>query len=228
MKVAQSRPNIESKEFSRPEYWSGKPIPSLGDIPNPGMKPRSPSLQADSLIAEPQGRPTVVWKQNTIILRNAYKIYSISDDQQELERQIENARGRCRGLSSTVRYMGIRFLGIWHDLEIQSYYINFHARDTVHVILVVSSHADETICVRDQRERSEIFQFCFFSLLSLVEQEWRRKQNRLYLSWEQDSILGRTVDFELYAQYLWKWHTNWETRPPKEEPQGSPSPKKIP
>ena len=40
-------------------------------------------------------------------------------------------------------------------------------------------------------------------------------------SWKQDSILGRTVDFELYAQYLWKWHTNWKTRPPKEEPQGS-------
>ena len=150
MKVAQSRPTIESKEFSRPEYWSGKPIPSLGDIPNPGMKPRSPSLQAYSLIAEPQGKPTVVWKQNTIILRNAYKICSISDDQQELEREIENARGRCRGLSPAVRYMGIRFLGIRHDLEIQSYYI-IHARDTVHVVLVVLSHADETICVGDQR-----------------------------------------------------------------------------
>ena len=53
MKVAQSCPNIESKEFSRPEYWSGKPIPSLGDIPNPGIKPRSPSLQGDSLPSEP-------------------------------------------------------------------------------------------------------------------------------------------------------------------------------
>ena len=32
-------------------------------------------------------------------------------------------------------------------------------------------------------------------------------------SWKQDSILGRTVDFELYAQYQWKRHTNWKTRP---------------
>ena len=32
-------------------------------------------------------------------------------------------------------------------------------------------------------------------------------------SWKQDSILGPTVDFELYAQYLWKQHTNWKTRP---------------
>lgn len=73
-----------------------------------------------------------------------------------------------RGLSPAVRYMGIRFLGIRYDLEIQSY-INFHVRDTVHVILMVSSHADETICGGGWRQRSEIFQFCFFSLLSLVE-----------------------------------------------------------
>ena len=43
---------------------------------------------------------------------------------------------------------------------------------------------------------------------------WRRKQTEQTPSWKQDSILGQTVDFELYAQYLWKWHTNWKTRPP--------------
>ena len=43
-------------EFSRPEYWSGKPFPSPGDLSNPGMEPRSPALQADSLPAEPQGK----------------------------------------------------------------------------------------------------------------------------------------------------------------------------
>ena len=41
-------------EFSRPEYWSGEPFPSPGDLPNPGIEPRSPTLQADSLPAEPQ------------------------------------------------------------------------------------------------------------------------------------------------------------------------------
>ena len=35
--------------FSRQEYWSGLPFPSPGDLPNPGIKPRSPRLQADSL-----------------------------------------------------------------------------------------------------------------------------------------------------------------------------------
>ena len=44
---------IQSMAFSRPEYWSGYPFPSPGDLPNPGIEPRSPALQADSLPAEP-------------------------------------------------------------------------------------------------------------------------------------------------------------------------------
>ena len=44
-------------EFSRPAYWSGKPFPSPGDLPNSGIEPRSPALQADPLPAEPQGKP---------------------------------------------------------------------------------------------------------------------------------------------------------------------------
>ena len=42
--------------FSRPEYWSGLPFPSPGDLPNPGTEPRSPALQADSLPCEPPGK----------------------------------------------------------------------------------------------------------------------------------------------------------------------------
>ena len=38
--------------FSRQEYWSGLPFPSPGDLPNPGIKPRSAALQADSFPAE--------------------------------------------------------------------------------------------------------------------------------------------------------------------------------
>ena len=44
--------------FSRQEYWSGLPFPSLEDLPYPGMKPMSPTLQADSLPSEPPGKPT--------------------------------------------------------------------------------------------------------------------------------------------------------------------------
>ena len=46
-----------STGFSRPEYWSGWPFPSPGDLPNPGIGPRSPTLQADSSPAEPPGKP---------------------------------------------------------------------------------------------------------------------------------------------------------------------------
>ena len=42
--------------FSRPEYWSGLPCPPPGDLPDPGIKPRSPTLQADSLPAESPGK----------------------------------------------------------------------------------------------------------------------------------------------------------------------------
>ena len=42
-------------EFSRQEYWSGLPFPSPGDLPNPGIKARSPAWWADALLSEPPG-----------------------------------------------------------------------------------------------------------------------------------------------------------------------------
>ena len=41
-----------SMGFSRQEYWSGLPFPSPGDLPDPGVEPESPALQADSLPTE--------------------------------------------------------------------------------------------------------------------------------------------------------------------------------
>ena len=43
--------------FSRQEYWSGLPFPSPGDLPNPGIEPRSPALQADALPSELPRKP---------------------------------------------------------------------------------------------------------------------------------------------------------------------------
>ena len=45
-------------EFSRPENWSGWPFLSSGDLLHPGIEPRSPSLQLDSFLAEPPGKPS--------------------------------------------------------------------------------------------------------------------------------------------------------------------------
>ena len=66
--VAQSCPTLcdpiahqapLSMRFSRQGYWSGLPFPSPGDLPNPGIEPRSPALQADSLPTELQGKPSL-------------------------------------------------------------------------------------------------------------------------------------------------------------------------
>jgi len=43
--------------FSRQVYCSGLPFPPLGDLPDPGIEPRSPAWQVDSLPSEPQGKP---------------------------------------------------------------------------------------------------------------------------------------------------------------------------
>ena len=60
-----------SMGFSRQEYWSGLPFPSPEDLPNPGIKPRSPALQADALSSEAPGKPTwIAWsppKQWTLV-----------------------------------------------------------------------------------------------------------------------------------------------------------------
>ena len=44
--------------FSRQEYWGGLLFPSPGDLPNPGIEPGSPALQADALPSEPSGKWT--------------------------------------------------------------------------------------------------------------------------------------------------------------------------
>ena len=71
-KVAQSCPTLQpqgntvadqasqSTGFSRQEYWSGLPFPSPGDLPDPGIKPGSPALQADTLPTEPPGKPKAI------------------------------------------------------------------------------------------------------------------------------------------------------------------------
>ena len=54
-----------SMGFSRQEYWSGLPFSSPGDLPDPGIEPRSPELQVDSLLSEPSRKP-IKWLHFTI------------------------------------------------------------------------------------------------------------------------------------------------------------------
>ena len=54
-----------SMGFSRQEYWSGVPFPSPGDLPNSGIQPWSPTLQADALTSELPGKPWFCFGGNT-------------------------------------------------------------------------------------------------------------------------------------------------------------------
>ena len=69
--------------FSRQEYWSRFPCPPPGDLPNPGIKPRSPVLRVDSLPAEPPGKPWWLngmglkpWQAPKFLLLSKMIIYS--------------------------------------------------------------------------------------------------------------------------------------------------------
>ena len=62
-----------SMGFSRKENWNGLPYPPPGDLPNPGIEPRSPTLQADSLPAQPPGKPFVFWFISTKLSRRLTK-----------------------------------------------------------------------------------------------------------------------------------------------------------
>ena len=66
-----------SMGFSRQEYWSGLTFPSPGDLPHPGIESGSPTLQADALPSEPQGKPIRLYLCSSIwpLLTNV--LYSI-------------------------------------------------------------------------------------------------------------------------------------------------------
>ena len=59
-----------SMGFSRQEYWSGLPFPPLGDLPNPGIEPQSPTLQTDALPSEPPGKLYVLAIVNSAAMNN--------------------------------------------------------------------------------------------------------------------------------------------------------------
>ena len=71
-----------SMGFSRQEYWSGLPFPSPGDLPNPGIEPRPPTLQADVLTSEPPGKPiNNVGRGGLFIL---FKVFRMMSDTQKM------------------------------------------------------------------------------------------------------------------------------------------------
>ena len=66
-----------SMGFFRQEYWSGLPFPSPGDLPDPGIEPGSPALQADSLPSEPPGKPTPPEKSLILLSSRQLQVLSV-------------------------------------------------------------------------------------------------------------------------------------------------------
>ena len=71
-------------EFSSQEYWNGFPFPSPGNLPDPGIEPRSSALQADSLPSAPPGKPktieyllTVLWGETQMRCCNLSEAYIV-------------------------------------------------------------------------------------------------------------------------------------------------------
>ena len=69
--VYQASPSMG---FSRQEYWSGLPFPSPGDLPDSGIEPGSPALQADALPSESPGKQYYI-RDIRVALRDVSRIY---------------------------------------------------------------------------------------------------------------------------------------------------------
>ena len=81
--------------FSRQEYWSGLPCSPQGDLPNPWIKPRSPTLQADSLLSEPLGKPKNIGVGSLSLLQGLF-----------LTQESNWGLMHCRQILHQLRYQG--------------------------------------------------------------------------------------------------------------------------
>ena len=66
------RPHRLYSLWNSSEYWGGLPCPPPGDLPNPGTEPRSPTLQVDSLPAEPPGKPKYTGVASLYLLQSIF------------------------------------------------------------------------------------------------------------------------------------------------------------
>ena len=87
---------IQPMVFSRPEYWSGYSFPSPGDIPNPGIEPRSPALQVDFLPAEPQRKPKDTGVGSLSLLQQIFPTH----------RELNRGLLHCRQILYQLSYQG--------------------------------------------------------------------------------------------------------------------------
>ena len=79
-------------EFSRQDYWSGLPFPSPGVLPDPGIEPRSPALQVDSLLSAPPGKGKMEAKHILYVYFIAVLAHCWEGEKKSLDSPIEYIR----------------------------------------------------------------------------------------------------------------------------------------
>ena len=87
-----------STGFPRQEYWSGLPFPSPGDLPDPGIETRSPTLQADSLPFESPGMPINRYKH---IYKIRGKMFLLGGGEEEIREEFKKKVAFELGLELT-------------------------------------------------------------------------------------------------------------------------------
>ena len=147
--------------FSSQEYWSGLPFPSPGDLPDPGIEPRSPALQADALTSELPGKP---WYEvgiqmcpldvnscpNTICWKDYF--FPIEWSWQSCQKSVDH---KCQGFIS-----GFSILFHWSICPILC------PAWTIQYVQPISHHLDYcSFCRKFWNWRCESFDFLFFKIV---------------------------------------------------------------
>ena len=130
-----------SMGFSRQEYWSGLPCPPLEDLPNPEIKPRSPTLQEDSVPAEPTGKPKNTGMGSLSLLQEIFPTQGSNP-----------GLLHCRQILNQLSYQGSPWLSI--SLIKSFYYIRTDKilEDNIASVLVCSL-ASQTCAVYDPTKK---------------------------------------------------------------------------
>ena len=112
VKVTQSRPPLGPHGLYRPEYWNGYPVSSPGHLSNLGIEPRSPTLQEDSLPAEPLEKPKNTGVGSLSLLQ---QIFPTQESNQDLL--------HCRQIIYQLSYQGIPTRCVVHPKKKKKPYV---------------------------------------------------------------------------------------------------------